>query len=160
MWDDLLKYSQNFPFAGLFLLCQLVSSSNEFFSATVLPFYSSAAYLRPQVGSKRRFEEPSCLLHVFFSLCPRFLPGANLHDGLWHSVNINARRHRITLTLDSDAATASHATSVSRIYSGNSYYFGGGLLQGSFCDANPQVLNTELSLGVRCLQLRAEVRSD
>ncbi|RMC18695.1 hypothetical protein DUI87_04591 [Hirundo rustica rustica] len=49
----------------------------------------------------------------------------NLHDGLWHSVNINARRHRITLTLDNDAATASHATTVSRIYSGNSYYFGG-----------------------------------
>ncbi|XP_015490502.1 contactin-associated protein-like 5 [Parus major] len=51
--------------------------------------------------------------------------GTNLHDGLWHSVNINARRHRITLTLDNDAATASHATTVSRIYSGNSYYFGG-----------------------------------
>ncbi|KAF2988586.1 hypothetical protein EK904_007337, partial [Melospiza melodia maxima] len=54
-----------------------------------------------------------------------YLHGTNLHDGLWHSVNINARRHRITLTLDSDAATASHATTVSRIYSGNSYYFGG-----------------------------------
>uniref|UniRef100_A0A8B9V7A9 Contactin associated protein family member 5 n=1 Tax=Anas zonorhyncha TaxID=75864 RepID=A0A8B9V7A9_9AVES len=51
--------------------------------------------------------------------------GTNLHDGLWHSVNINARRHRITLTLDNNAATASHATIVSRIYSGNSYYFGG-----------------------------------
>uniref|UniRef100_A0A674HSA9 Contactin associated protein family member 5 n=1 Tax=Taeniopygia guttata TaxID=59729 RepID=A0A674HSA9_TAEGU len=51
--------------------------------------------------------------------------GTNLHDGLWHSVNINARRHRITLTLDNDAATASHATTVSRMYSGNTYYFGG-----------------------------------
>uniref|UniRef100_A0A8C2TQG6 Contactin associated protein family member 5 n=1 Tax=Coturnix japonica TaxID=93934 RepID=A0A8C2TQG6_COTJA len=51
--------------------------------------------------------------------------GTNLHDGLWHSLNINARRHRITLTLDNNAASASHATTVSRIYSGNSYYFGG-----------------------------------
>ncbi|XP_064370811.1 contactin-associated protein-like 5 isoform X2 [Dromaius novaehollandiae] len=51
--------------------------------------------------------------------------GTNLHDGLWHSVNINARRHRITLTLDNNSATAAHATTVSRIYSGNSYYFGG-----------------------------------
>uniref|UniRef100_A0A8C3M1T2 Contactin associated protein family member 5 n=1 Tax=Chrysolophus pictus TaxID=9089 RepID=A0A8C3M1T2_CHRPC len=51
--------------------------------------------------------------------------GTNLHDGLWHSLNINARRHRITLTLDNNAATANHATTISRIYSGNSYYFGG-----------------------------------
>uniref|UniRef100_A0A672V786 Contactin associated protein family member 5 n=1 Tax=Strigops habroptila TaxID=2489341 RepID=A0A672V786_STRHB len=61
----------------------------------------------------------------FFTLSTCFLPGTNLHDGLWHSVNINARRHRITLTLDNNAATASHATTASRIYSGNSYYFGG-----------------------------------
>ncbi|XP_031410170.1 contactin-associated protein-like 5 [Meleagris gallopavo] len=53
--------------------------------------------------------------------------GTNLHDGLWHLLNINARRHRITLTLDNNAATANHATTVSRIYSGNSYYFGGSL---------------------------------
>nr|XP_042698984.1 contactin-associated protein-like 5 isoform X3 [Chrysemys picta bellii] len=51
--------------------------------------------------------------------------GSNLHDGLWHSVNINARRHRITLTLDNDVAAAAHATTLSQIYSGNSYYFGG-----------------------------------
>uniref|UniRef100_A0A8C3M662 Contactin associated protein family member 5 n=1 Tax=Chrysolophus pictus TaxID=9089 RepID=A0A8C3M662_CHRPC len=55
--------------------------------------------------------------------------GTNLHDGLWHSLNINARRHRITLTLDNNAATANHATTISRIYSGNSYYFGGRLFQ-------------------------------
>uniref|UniRef100_A0A8C6XZ49 Contactin associated protein family member 5 n=1 Tax=Naja naja TaxID=35670 RepID=A0A8C6XZ49_NAJNA len=51
--------------------------------------------------------------------------GSNLYDGLWHSVNINARRHRITLTLDNDVASAVHATTVSQIYSGHSYYFGG-----------------------------------
>ncbi|XP_073161130.1 contactin-associated protein-like 5 isoform X3 [Lepidochelys kempii] len=51
--------------------------------------------------------------------------GSNLHDGLWHSVNINARRHRITLTLDNDVAAAGHATTLSQIYSGKSYYFGG-----------------------------------
>ncbi|KAF7241927.1 Contactin-associated protein-like 5, partial [Varanus komodoensis] len=50
--------------------------------------------------------------------------GSNLYDGLWHSVNINARRHRITLTLDNDVASAVHATTVSQIYSGHSYYFG------------------------------------
>uniref|UniRef100_A0A8D0HL23 Contactin associated protein family member 5 n=1 Tax=Sphenodon punctatus TaxID=8508 RepID=A0A8D0HL23_SPHPU len=51
--------------------------------------------------------------------------GSSLHDGLWHSVNINARRHRITLTLDNDAASSVHATTLMQIYSGNSYYFGG-----------------------------------
>nr|XP_060630142.1 contactin-associated protein-like 5 isoform X1 [Anolis sagrei ordinatus] len=51
--------------------------------------------------------------------------GSNLYDGLWHSVNINARRHRITLTLDNDVTSAVHATTVSQIYSGHSYFFGG-----------------------------------
>ncbi|XP_033017801.1 contactin-associated protein-like 5 isoform X2 [Lacerta agilis] len=51
--------------------------------------------------------------------------GSNLYDGLWHAVNINARRHRITLTLDNDVASTVHATTVSQIYSGHSYYFGG-----------------------------------
>lgn len=134
-----------FPFPGPFLLCQFVCRGNEFFPATVLPFYRSTAYLWSQVGSKKRFEEHSCLLHCFFSLCTCFLPGTNLHDGLWHSVNINARRHRITLTLDNNAATASHATTVSRIYSGNSYYFGGRLFQRGFHDAGPQLLTTEFS---------------
>uniref|UniRef100_A0A5F8GIQ6 Contactin associated protein family member 5 n=1 Tax=Monodelphis domestica TaxID=13616 RepID=A0A5F8GIQ6_MONDO len=51
--------------------------------------------------------------------------GSNLNDGLWHSVSINARRNRITLTLDNDAASAAHETTRLQIYSGNSYYFGG-----------------------------------
>nr|XP_033803133.1 contactin-associated protein-like 5 isoform X2 [Geotrypetes seraphini] len=51
--------------------------------------------------------------------------GSNLNDGLWHAVNINAKRHRITLTLDNDAASPAHANILLQIYSGNSYYFGG-----------------------------------
>uniref|UniRef100_A0A8C5LGK2 Contactin-associated protein-like 5 n=1 Tax=Jaculus jaculus TaxID=51337 RepID=A0A8C5LGK2_JACJA len=53
------------------------------------------------------------------------LTGSNLNDGLWHSVSINARRNRITLTLDNDAASPAADTSRMQIYSGNSYYFGG-----------------------------------
>ncbi|XP_061468696.1 contactin-associated protein-like 5 [Rhineura floridana] len=50
--------------------------------------------------------------------------GSSLYDGLWHAVNINARRHRITLTLDNDVTSTVRATTVSQIYSGHSYYFG------------------------------------
>ncbi|KAG8513175.1 Contactin-associated protein-like 5 [Galemys pyrenaicus] len=53
------------------------------------------------------------------------LTGSNLNDGLWHSVSINARRNRITLTLDNDAASPAQETSRVQIYSGSSYYFGG-----------------------------------
>ncbi|XP_051004143.1 contactin-associated protein like 5-1-like [Acomys russatus] len=53
------------------------------------------------------------------------LTGSALNDGLWHSVSINARRNRVTLTLDNDAASPASETSWLQIYSGNSYYFGG-----------------------------------
>uniref|UniRef100_A0A4W2FNB8 Contactin associated protein family member 5 n=1 Tax=Bos indicus x Bos taurus TaxID=30522 RepID=A0A4W2FNB8_BOBOX len=53
------------------------------------------------------------------------LTGRDLNDGLWHSVSINARRNRITLTLDNDAASPAQDTSRMQIYSGNRYYFGG-----------------------------------
>nr|XP_048299699.1 contactin-associated protein-like 5 [Myodes glareolus] len=53
------------------------------------------------------------------------LTGSDLNDGLWHSVSINARRNRVTLTLDHDAASPAPDTSRLSIYSGNSYYFGG-----------------------------------
>ncbi|XP_031518414.1 contactin-associated protein-like 5 [Papio anubis] len=53
------------------------------------------------------------------------LTGSNLNDGLWHSVNINARRNRITLTLDNEAAPPAPDSTWVQIYSGNSYYFGG-----------------------------------
>uniref|UniRef100_A0A1B0GWV0 Contactin associated protein-like 5A n=1 Tax=Rattus norvegicus TaxID=10116 RepID=A0A1B0GWV0_RAT len=51
--------------------------------------------------------------------------GSGLNDGLWHSVSINARRNRVTLTLDNDAASPAPETSRKQIYSGKSYYFGG-----------------------------------
>ncbi|XP_036110086.1 contactin-associated protein-like 5 isoform X2 [Molossus molossus] len=53
------------------------------------------------------------------------LTGSDLNDGLWHSVSINARRTRVTLTLDNDAASPTQDTTRIQIYSGNSYYFGG-----------------------------------
>ncbi|EDL39833.1 mCG5469, partial [Mus musculus] len=53
------------------------------------------------------------------------LTGSGLNDGLWHSVSINARRNRVTLTLDNDAASPAPDTSRIQIYSGKSYYFGG-----------------------------------
>ncbi|KAM7104378.1 contactin-associated protein-like 5 isoform 2-T2 [Molossus nigricans] len=53
------------------------------------------------------------------------LAGSDLNDGLWHSVSINARRTRVTLTLDNDAASPTQDTTRIQIYSGNSYYFGG-----------------------------------
>ncbi|XP_016858805.1 contactin-associated protein-like 5 isoform X1 [Homo sapiens] len=53
------------------------------------------------------------------------LTGSNLNDGLWHSVSINARRNRITLTLDDEAAPPAPDSTWVQIYSGNSYYFGG-----------------------------------
>ena len=56
---------------------------------------------------------------------PVFFAGRDLNDGLWHSVSINARRNRITLTLDNDAASPAQDTSRMQIYSGNRYYFGG-----------------------------------
>ncbi|KAM8934053.1 contactin-associated protein-like 5 [Pelodytes ibericus] len=51
--------------------------------------------------------------------------GSGLDDGLWHKVSINARRHRITLSLDNGATTPVHANVPIQIYSGNKYYFGG-----------------------------------
>ncbi|KAJ1190526.1 hypothetical protein NDU88_007264, partial [Pleurodeles waltl] len=51
--------------------------------------------------------------------------GTAVNDGLWHSVNINARRHRITLTLDNGLTSPVHANSLLQIFSGDRYYFGG-----------------------------------
>ncbi|XP_058520159.1 contactin-associated protein-like 5 [Ochotona princeps] len=53
------------------------------------------------------------------------LTGNNLNDGLWHVVSLSARRNRITLTVDNDAASAAQDTTPVQIYSGSSYYFGG-----------------------------------
>ncbi|XP_077151533.1 contactin-associated protein-like 5 [Ranitomeya variabilis] len=51
--------------------------------------------------------------------------GSGLNDGLWHSVTINARKHRISLTLDNGAASSIHATLPVQISTGHQYYFGG-----------------------------------
>ncbi|XP_069838522.1 contactin-associated protein-like 5 [Dendropsophus ebraccatus] len=51
--------------------------------------------------------------------------GSALNDGLWHSVTINARRHRFSLTLDNGAASSVHATLPVQISTGHQYYFGG-----------------------------------
>ncbi|XP_021092078.1 contactin-associated protein-like 5 isoform X3 [Heterocephalus glaber] len=53
------------------------------------------------------------------------LTGSSLNDGLWHLVSINARRSRITLTLDNEAASPAPDTTRVQIYSGSDYYFGG-----------------------------------
>eukprot|EP00073_Rattus_norvegicus_P052063 XP_017454447.1 PREDICTED: contactin-associated protein like 5-2 isoform X2 [Rattus norvegicus] len=53
------------------------------------------------------------------------LTGRSLNDGRWHSVSINVRRNRVTLTVDNDAVSLAPETSGLQIYSGNSYYFGG-----------------------------------
>ncbi|KAM4698233.1 contactin-associated protein-like 5 [Rhinophrynus dorsalis] len=51
--------------------------------------------------------------------------GSDLNDGLWHAVTINARRHRISLTLDNGVISPVHSDIPIQIYSGNRYYFGG-----------------------------------
>ncbi|XP_069588760.1 contactin-associated protein-like 5 [Ranitomeya imitator] len=51
--------------------------------------------------------------------------GSDLNDGLWHSVAINARRHRISLTLDNGAASSVRATLPVQISTGHQYFFGG-----------------------------------
>ncbi|XP_010635991.1 contactin-associated protein-like 5 isoform X1 [Fukomys damarensis] len=53
------------------------------------------------------------------------LTGSSLDDGLWHSVSVNARRSRIALTLDNDAASPAQDLTRVQIYSGSDYYFGG-----------------------------------
>ncbi|XP_036277629.1 contactin-associated protein-like 5 [Pipistrellus kuhlii] len=65
------------------------------------------------------------LIQKTTGLAAEILTGSNLNDGLWHSVSINARRSRITLSLDNDAASPDPDTTQIQIYSGNSYYFGG-----------------------------------
>ncbi|XP_068103502.1 contactin-associated protein-like 5 [Hyperolius riggenbachi] len=51
--------------------------------------------------------------------------GSGLNDGLWHTVAINARRHRISLTLDNGAMPPVHIAMPLQISTGHRYYFGG-----------------------------------
>lgn len=119
--------SKAFPFLGLFFYASLFPEVMSSFQLPVLLFWGVSCKFVDTSWKQKGVWRTVVFCTSFFHAC--FLPGTNLHDGLWHSVNINARRHRITLTLDNNAATASHATTVSRIYSGNSYYFGGRLFQ-------------------------------
>ncbi|KAM9305901.1 contactin-associated protein-like 5 [Gastrophryne carolinensis] len=51
--------------------------------------------------------------------------GSDLNNGLWHSVTINVRRHRISLTLDNEATASVPVTTPVQISTGHQYYFGG-----------------------------------
>ncbi|XP_031749305.1 contactin-associated protein-like 5 [Xenopus tropicalis] len=51
--------------------------------------------------------------------------GSGLNDGLWHAVTINARRHRLTLTLDNAGSSPDHLAVSAAVFSGSRYYFGG-----------------------------------
>ncbi|XP_077200637.1 contactin-associated protein-like 4 [Paroedura picta] len=51
--------------------------------------------------------------------------GAGLHNGQWHSVFVLAKRNRVSLIIDNDAASSSHASIPIQIFSGDTYYFGG-----------------------------------
>ncbi|KAM9320182.1 contactin-associated protein-like 5 [Gastrophryne carolinensis] len=56
--------------------------------------------------------------------------GSGLNDGLWHTVIINVRRHRISLTLDNEATASVYVTAPVQISTGHQYYLGG-------CPDNP-----------------------
>uniref|UniRef100_A0ABM5FST3 Contactin-associated protein-like 4 isoform X2 n=1 Tax=Pogona vitticeps TaxID=103695 RepID=A0ABM5FST3_9SAUR len=51
--------------------------------------------------------------------------GAGLHNGQWHSVSLSAKKNRVSLIVDNDASSSSHASIPIQILSGNTYYFGG-----------------------------------
>lgn len=65
------------------------------------------------------------LINSVYLKCFLFLPGAGLHNGQWHSVFLSAKRNRVSLIIDNDAASSSHASVPIQIFSGDSYYFGG-----------------------------------
>ncbi|XP_073490537.1 contactin-associated protein-like 5 isoform X1 [Aquarana catesbeiana] len=68
------------------------------------------------------------LLLMIQEKLPNILPitaGSFLNDGLWHTVAINIRRHRIALSLDNGATPPVHVTIPARISTGYQYYFGG-----------------------------------
>ncbi|KAL4617566.1 contactin-associated protein-like 5, partial [Arapaima gigas] len=51
--------------------------------------------------------------------------GSGLSDGQWHSVDFNARKGRLTLTVDKEVASASHPNSALHLASGNHLFLGG-----------------------------------
>ncbi|XP_048390046.1 contactin-associated protein-like 5 isoform X2 [Stegostoma tigrinum] len=74
--------------------------------------------------------------------------GDNLNDGLWHSINLNARRNRVSIILDNNAASTFHSTIQMQIYSGSRYYFGG-------CPENATVVDCSNPFGTfeGCMRL-------
>nr|XP_034955725.1 contactin-associated protein-like 4 [Zootoca vivipara] len=51
--------------------------------------------------------------------------GAELHNGQWHSVSLSAKRNRVSLIVDNEPTSSSHASIPIQISSGDTYYFGG-----------------------------------
>uniref|UniRef100_A0A670JLM9 Contactin associated protein family member 4 n=1 Tax=Podarcis muralis TaxID=64176 RepID=A0A670JLM9_PODMU len=51
--------------------------------------------------------------------------GAELHNGQWHSVSLSAKRNRVSLVVDNESTSSSHASIPIQIFSGDTYYFGG-----------------------------------
>uniref|UniRef100_A0A6Q2YV66 Contactin associated protein like 3 n=1 Tax=Esox lucius TaxID=8010 RepID=A0A6Q2YV66_ESOLU len=51
--------------------------------------------------------------------------GFGLNDGQWHSVDLTARRERLTLTVDKDESLTAHASPSFPVASGNDLFFGG-----------------------------------
>ncbi|XP_072326107.1 contactin-associated protein-like 5 isoform X1 [Scyliorhinus torazame] len=51
--------------------------------------------------------------------------GIDLNDGQWHAINLSARRNRVSVKLNGEAASTAHATTQMWMTSGSSYYFGG-----------------------------------
>uniref|UniRef100_A0A670JNB8 Contactin associated protein family member 4 n=1 Tax=Podarcis muralis TaxID=64176 RepID=A0A670JNB8_PODMU len=65
-------------------------------------------------------------LYVNFNVTKaKALRGAELHNGQWHSVSLSAKRNRVSLVVDNESTSSSHASIPIQIFSGDTYYFGG-----------------------------------
>uniref|UniRef100_A0A8C8K639 Contactin associated protein like 3 n=1 Tax=Oncorhynchus tshawytscha TaxID=74940 RepID=A0A8C8K639_ONCTS len=51
--------------------------------------------------------------------------GFGLNDGQWHSVDLTARRGRLTITVDKEESSTAHASPSFPVVSGNNLFFGG-----------------------------------
>uniref|UniRef100_A0A4W5MW51 Contactin associated protein like 3 n=1 Tax=Hucho hucho TaxID=62062 RepID=A0A4W5MW51_9TELE len=51
--------------------------------------------------------------------------GFGLNDGQWHSVDLTARRGRLTITVDEEESSTAHASPSFPVVSGNNLFFGG-----------------------------------
>ncbi|KAM7077333.1 contactin-associated protein-like 4 [Ciconia maguari] len=62
--------------------------------------------------------------------------GAGLNNGQWHSVSFSAKRNRISVIVDNDVTSSSHASIPLQIYSGDAFYFGGCPSSGNISECN------------------------